>query len=81
MIHSYLDNFDINIEKYISKYMKCDLRYAIHEELKKIYIKKSPIKFTKKEKNIKIIKYEYLLVIKQKKFSMKDLIILKKYLI
>ena len=60
LIHSYLDNFDINIEKYISKYMKCDLRYAIHEELKKIYIKKSPIKFTKKEKNIKIIKYEYL---------------------
>jgi hypothetical protein len=60
LINSYIDNFDINIEKYISKYMKCDLRYAIHEELKKIYIRKSPIKFTKKEKNIKIIKYEYL---------------------
>ena len=60
LIHSYLDNFDINIEKYISFYMKCDLRYAIHEELKKIYIKKSPIKFAKKEKNFKIIKYEYL---------------------
>ena len=60
LIYSFLDNFDRNIEKYISKYMKCDLRYAIHEELKKIYIKKSPIKFTKKEKNIKIIKYEYL---------------------
>ena len=60
LIHSYLDNFDINIEKYISFYMKCDLRYAIHEELKKIYIKKSPIKFAKKEKNMKIIKYEYL---------------------
>lgn len=50
LIHSYLDNFDINIEKYISFYMKCDLRYAIHEELKKIYIKKSPIKFAKKRK-------------------------------
>ena len=60
LIHSYLENLDINIEKYRSKYMKCDLRYEIHEELKKIYIKKSPIKFTKKEKNIKIIKYEFL---------------------
>jgi len=60
LIHSYIDNFDINIKKYMSKYMTCDLRYAIHEELKKIYIRKSPIKFTIKEKNIKIIKYEYL---------------------
>ena len=60
LIHSYLDNFEINIEKYISKYMQCDIRYAIHEELKKFFIKKSPIKFSKKEKNLKIIKYEYL---------------------
>ena len=60
LVNSYLDNFDINIEKYISLYMKCDLRYSIHEELKKIYIKKSPIKFSKEDKNIKIIKYEYL---------------------
>ena len=36
LVNSYLDNFDINIEKYISIYMKCDLRYSIHEELKKI---------------------------------------------
>ena len=60
LVNSYLDNFDINIEKYISLYMTCDLRYSIHEELKKIFIKKSPIKFSKKDKNIKIIKYEYL---------------------
>ena len=60
LVNSYLDNFDINIEKYISLYMTCDLRYSVHEELKKIYIKKSPIKFSKKDKNIKIIKYEYL---------------------
>ena len=60
LVNSYLDNFDINIEKYISLYMTCDLRYSIHEELKKIYIKKSPIKFSKSGKNIKIIKYEYL---------------------
>ena len=60
LMHSYLDNFDINIEKYISKYMKCDLRYAVHEELKKFFIKKSPIKFAKKDKNLKIIKYEHL---------------------
>ena len=40
--------------------MKCDLRYSVHEELKKIYIKKSPIKFSKSDKNIKLIKYEYL---------------------
>ena len=64
LVNSYLDNFDINIEKYISIYMKCDLRYSIHEELKKIYIKKSPIKFSKPEKNIKIIKYEYLFSLK-----------------
>ena len=60
LVNSYLDNFDINIEKYISLYMKCDLRYSVHEELKKIYIKKSPIKFSKSDKNIKLIKYEYL---------------------
>ena len=60
LIHSYIDNFDINIKKYMTKYMTCDLRYAIHEELKKIYIKKSPIKFSNKEKNLNIIKYEYL---------------------
>ena len=60
LVNSYLDNFDINIEKYISLYMKCDLRYSIHEELKKIYIKKSPIKFSNPGKNIKLIKYEYL---------------------
>ena len=60
LVNSYLDNFDINIEKYISLYMKCDLRYSIHEELKKIYIKKSPIKFSTTGKNIKLIKYEYL---------------------
>ena len=60
LVNSYLDNFDINIEKYISLYMTCDLRYSVHEELKKVYTKKSPIKFSKSEKNIKIIKYEYL---------------------
>ena len=70
LIHSYLDNFDINIEKYISRYLTCDIRYAIHEELKKIYIRKSPIKFAKKEKNIKIIKYEYLFSCKtEEKFT------------
>jgi hypothetical protein len=53
LVNSYLDNFDINIEKYISLYMTCDMRYSIHEELKKIYIKKSPIKFSKTDKNKK----------------------------
>ena len=70
LVNSYLDNFDINIEKYISLYMTCDLRYSVHEELKKIYIKKSPIKFSKADKNIKIIKYEYLFSIKsEEKFT------------
>ena len=55
-----MDNLYINIEKYISLYMTCNLRYSVHEELKRIYIKKSPIKFSKIDKNIKIIKYEYL---------------------
>ena len=50
LIHSYLDNFDINIEKYISRYLTCDLRYAIHEELKKVYVTKTLLNKISKEK-------------------------------